>query len=160
MTSGQRNKADRVSKVRKERIPKVRIVRPAGRPFQVRYRDLDTRKEVRISVGSRNELEAEQLLKDTQAKLRLGMDPSPRVLSRNASMRWDDFRDEYTRLKLATLRDSTADSTENRLDVCEAILKPRTLCGHGEASQPRTPQGRVAHWRRWTTKKAAVAAHC
>ena len=42
----------------KSRIPKVRIVRPTGRPFQIRYRDPDTKKETRISVGNRDEVEA------------------------------------------------------------------------------------------------------
>jgi len=43
-------------------------------------------------------------------------------------MPWEDFREEYTRLKVATFRSENAmDAAEIRLDVCEGIVKPRTL---------------------------------
>lgn len=109
------------------RIPKVRIARPKGRPYQIRYTDPDTNKEIRISVGSRDEKAAQRLHDETVAKLTLGLGTAPRERVRGPSMRWEHFREDYSRLKLSTLRTSTAESTENRLDVCQRILRPRTL---------------------------------
>jgi len=50
-------------------------------------------------------------------------------------MAWPDFREEYSRLQLATLRDDSALHAESRLDICERILTPRTLddVANGEA---------------------------
>jgi hypothetical protein len=43
-------------------------------------------------------------------------------------MAWEDFREEYTRLKVELFRsDEAKDAAEVRLDVCQAIIKPRTL---------------------------------
>ena len=42
-------------------------------------------------------------------------------------MAWEDFRDRYSTLQLATLREKTIDAAESRLDIAERILKPRTL---------------------------------
>ena len=64
---------------------------------------------------------------EIEAKLLLGLDASPRKYAHGPSMAWDDFRDEYSRLKLVTMRDDTASSNENRLDVCQRIIKPRSL---------------------------------
>jgi len=42
------------------KIPKVRIVRPSGRPFQLRYRCPIEKREIRTSTGTRDEEEAER----------------------------------------------------------------------------------------------------
>ena len=109
------------------RIPKVRIVRPSGRPFQIRYRDPDTKKETRISVGCRDEYTAEQMKADVEAKLRLGMDAAPKAKRCGPQMPWSEFRHEHTQLRLSTLRPDTASDNDYRLDVVERIINPRTL---------------------------------
>jgi integrase len=51
-------------------------------------------------------------------------------------MPWEDFRDQYSRLKVATFRSVHArDTAEIRLDLCESIIKPRTL---GDMAKPAT----------------------
>ena len=57
--------------------PKVRIARPKNRPYEVRITDPDTKKEVRISVRSRDEHEARAKKKEVEAKLLLGIDAKP-----------------------------------------------------------------------------------
>ena len=114
--------------------PKVSIMMPKGRPYQIRYQDPSTSEDVRISVGSRSEADAKKLKAEVEAKLLLGDEPrQPTKQSRGANMFWEVFRQEFSRLKLATQRDGTADSSENRLDVCERIIKPRTL---GDMASP------------------------
>jgi len=112
------------------RTPKVRIARPTGRPFQIRYTCPTTKKEIRLSVGSRDEAAAEQLKRETEAKLTLGLDPSPQKPASTATgyaEPWETFRERHSRDRLAPLRDGSAASTEVRLDVAERILKPRTV---------------------------------
>lgn len=114
-----------------KRTPKVRLVKPSGkkpRPYQVRYHDPKDGREVRISTGTHDQDEAEDFKADIEAKLRLGIDPKPRKAVKGPSMSWEEFREEYTRLKVATFRSENAkDAAEIRLDICEAIIKPRTL---------------------------------
>jgi len=52
-------------------------------------------------------------------------------------MEWDDFREEYRVLHLATVRDSTASHSESRLDLAGRILKPKTL---GDVANPNALQ--------------------
>src|SRR6478672_1400618 len=107
--------------------PKVRIARPDGRPFQLRYTDPETKKEVRISIGSRDENEAQQQKEKLEAKLLLGIDAKPRRRKGGPTMEWADFRLRYSELQLTTLREKTILAAESRLDIAERILKPRTL---------------------------------
>lgn len=118
--------------------PKVRIVWPSGRPPQLRYDCPIEKREIRISVGSRDPEEAERQRAELQAKLVLGLNPKPRA-SRvvGPEMAWDDFREEYRVLHLTTVRDSTASHAESRLDLAERILKPRTL---GKVAEPNSLQ--------------------
>jgi len=107
---------------------KVRIARPSGRPYQVRYRCPTENREVRISVGSRDEYEAERLRRETEARLLLGLKTTH--LNRpllGPEMEWEHFREQYSQLHLMTVRDSTAFHAESRLDLAERILKPRRL---------------------------------
>jgi len=121
-----------------KRVPKVRIVRPSNRPFQLRYDCPIEKRQVRISTGTRNEAEAERQKAELQAKLLLGLETRQRrdvVL--DPEMEWADFREQYRTLHLATVRDSSAMHAESRLDLAERILKPRTL---GDVADPNAPQ--------------------
>jgi integrase len=59
--------------------------------------------------------------------LRLGLEAKPKAKQTGPGMPWSDFREQYTRLQLDTLRDASATHAESRLDIAERILKPRTL---------------------------------
>ncbi len=110
------------------KIPKVRIVRPAGRPFQLRYKCPVEKREIRISTGGRDEDEAQRLKHELEAKLVLGLETRPAVGNRNGpDMEWPDFREQYRVLHLMTVRSSTAIHAESRLDLAERILKPKVL---------------------------------
>ena len=54
-------------------IPKVRIARPEGRPFQLRYTCPKEKREIRISIGSCDENEAVRLKAELKARLLLGI---------------------------------------------------------------------------------------
>jgi len=54
-----------------------------------------------------------------------GFARSPRSDLPSPNMPWDDFRNEYSRLKAGLLRDPEA--PEFRLDVAQRIMRPRTL---------------------------------
>ena len=120
------------------KVPTVRIVWPSERPPQLRYDCPIEKREIRISVGSRDPEEAKRQRDELQARLVLGLDAKPRA-SRivGPEMSWDDFREEYRVLHLSTVRDSTASHAESRLDLAERILKPRTL---GEVAEPNALQ--------------------
>ena len=60
----------------KQKVPRVRITRPAKRPFQLRYQQ--DGKQHRISTGTRDEAEALRLQSELQAKLQLGLDVRPK----------------------------------------------------------------------------------
>jgi len=67
---------------RSEKKPSVRIVRPSGRPFQLRYTCPVEKREIRISTGGRDEDEAELLKRELEAKLLLGIETNPVKRSR------------------------------------------------------------------------------
>jgi hypothetical protein len=68
------------------------------------------------------------------AKLRLGLNAKPKTHKRGPQMAWEAFRDEYSRLKVATFRSHEAkDAAEIRLDVCERIANPRRLADMARA---------------------------
>ena len=110
-----------------KRTPKVRIARPAQRPYQIRYTDPHTGKEARYSVGSRSERDAARLKREIEAKLLLGLQVKPRQRVTGPEMLWSDFRESYSQLQLSTLRPRGAESAESRLDIAERILNPRRL---------------------------------
>jgi hypothetical protein len=120
------------------KIPKVRIARPTGRPFQLRYTCPIEKREIRVSVGSRDEDEAERMRIELEAKLVLGLDTKPyKCRMVGPEMEWDDFREQYRALHLTMVRDSTASDSESRLDLAERILKPKTL---GDLAEPNALQ--------------------
>jgi integrase len=116
----------RLSSARK--IPKVRIVRYADRPFQLRYDCPVEKRQIRISTGTRDDDEAERQKAELEAKLLLGISiAKERVKVLGSEMEWSDFREQYRTLHLATVRDSTGIHAESRLDLAERILRPKTL---------------------------------
>ncbi|WP_145084751.1 tyrosine-type recombinase/integrase [Anatilimnocola aggregata] len=122
---------------KKRKVPKVRLAKPAGRPWQIRYTPVGENREVRISTQTEDKNQAIEQQKEIEAKLLLGVDPKPRKI-RDAGplMPWSQFRDQYSRLKVATMRSShSRSSAEYRLDVCESIISPATL---GQMSEDAT----------------------
>jgi len=82
-----------------------------GGLWQIRYTHPIEKREVRISTKIADETEAIEQRKCIEAKLQLGIEVVPRKKSTlGASMPWTDFREEYTRLKVATMR--SEDSAE------------------------------------------------
>jgi len=129
------NKRDKKTKVKP---PKVRIAKPSNRPFQVRYTCPVQKKEFRISVGSRNIDDAEQLKSEIEAKLLLGIEVQPEKQKiYGPEMDWESFREEYRVLHLASVRKRTALDAENRLDIAERLMKPKTL---GDLAEPSSLQ--------------------
>ena len=122
----------------RKKLPKVRIVRPSGRPFQLRYKCPIENREVRISTGGRDEIEAERLKSELEARLVLGLNPRPeKQKPLGPEMDWSDFREQYRVLHLMMVRDATAIHAESRLDLAERILKPKTL---GDIADPNVLQ--------------------
>lgn len=116
------------SKSEKKIVPKVRIAQPSGRPFQIRYTCPNEKREIRISVGSRDIEDAEQMKAEIEARFLLGLAPQEKKGKVfGPEMAWDDFREEYRVLHLSALRDRTAEDVESRLDIAERIVKPKTL---------------------------------
>lgn len=119
-------KEPRTNQTRK--IPKVRIARPAGRPFQLRYMCPVEKREVRVSVGTRDEGDAKRLKAELEARLLLGLEARrEKEKAGGPDMEWEHFREQYRVLHLATVRDGTAVHAESRLDLTERILRPKTL---------------------------------
>lgn len=126
------------------RNPSVRIVRPAGRPFQLRYTCPVEKREIRISTGGRDDQEATRLRKELEAKLLLGIDTRPGKLStKGPEMEWSDFREQYRTLHLTTVRESTAADAESRLDIAERIISPKTLGDAADAATLQQLQARL-----------------
>jgi integrase len=120
------------------KAPAVRIARPSGRPFQLRYRCPTENREIRISLGCRDEEVAAQEKSKLEARLLLGLEAKPpKERVTGPEMEWQDFREEFRVLHLNSLRESTAIHAESRLDLAERILKPRTL---GESADPNALQ--------------------
>ena len=158
---GGNGQAGKKEKSRARRIPKVRIVRPARRPFQLRYDCPIEKRQVRISIGCRDDAEAERQKEELEAKLLLGLETRPgRDQILGPDMEWSDFREQYRTLHLATLRDSTAMHAESRLDLAERIMKPKTLGGLGRSKRLAATASETAGWRTEPPKKASLIAHC
>jgi integrase len=111
-----------------KKVPRVRIAKPTGRPFQIRYTCPIGKREIRVSVGSRDIEEAERMKKEIEARFVLGLDPQPRQEKAfGPEMDWNDFREEYRGKHLRSVRQSTAEDAENRLDIAERLIHPETL---------------------------------
>lgn len=126
------------------KVPKVHIARPAGRPFQLRYHCPLQKKQVRISISTRDETIAQERKQELEAKLLLGIDPQPvKKIVYDESMPWEDFREQFRTLHLATLRNGSAEDAEVRLDVAQKILKPKTLGDIADVNALHTLQARL-----------------
>lgn len=108
---------------------RVRLVEVRGRKIQLRYRCPESGKEIRVSTGTYNSDEAAELKSEYEAKLRLGLplNNNPAAQPHGPQMDWDLFRDKYRDLKLSRLRNRSYEAAESRLDICERIVKPKTL---------------------------------
>ena len=90
------------------------IARPAGRPFQLRYVCPIEKRQIRVSVGSRDENEAARMKAELEAKFVLGI--STRTTKETVlgpDMAWEDFREQFRVLHLAGVRDSTSQHAES-----------------------------------------------
>lgn len=112
-----------------QKIPKVRIAAPEGRPLQLRYTCPKEGREIRISTNTYDPKDAEVQRDKLAAKLTLGIDAKPRrQFASGPMMSWEEFRDAFTRLKAATFRSEGAkQAAEIRLDICEKVISPRVL---------------------------------
>lgn len=164
----------------KKKPPSVRIACPEGRPLQLRYFCPIERKEIRISTGTRDRDEAEQKKRELEAKLLLGLDAKPKDMNRTRGpqMPWEDFREQYSRIYLSTLK--APHCAESRLDIAERIIPISKLsdlnsrealeslqakllagegqiarkgCKHGQKPKPAANKPRSAH-----TVKSIMAA--
>ena len=77
--------------------PKVRLAKPSGRPFQVRWTDPETAREVRVSAGTHDRDIADRQKQEIEAQLLLGVFATATKKKAGPQMSWDDFRDEYSR---------------------------------------------------------------
>ena len=127
----------------RERTPKVRIARPAGRPFQLRYFCPNEQREIRVSVGCRDEHEAQHQKKELEAKLLLGIPAKKRERIRGPHMPWEEFREEYRDCQLVTLREKSAVDAESRLNIAERIIKPRALADMADEAALHRLQSRL-----------------
>ncbi len=80
-----------------KRVPKVRIARPANRPFQLRYTCPVEKREIRVSVGSRDENDTQRQKSELEARLLLGIQQrrQPKKTT-GPHMSWEHFRAQYT----------------------------------------------------------------
>ena len=127
----------------RDRTPKVRIARPAGRPFQLRYFCPNEQREIRVSIGCRDEREAQHQKAELEAKLLLGIPAQKRKRMYGPHMPWEEFREEYRDCQLVTLRDGTVTDAESRLDIASRIVKPRTLADMADEATLHRLQSRL-----------------
>lgn len=117
---------------------KVMIACPENRPIQLRYQCPLAGRQIRISTGTRDIDEAERQRDELEARLLLGIPAVPKEQPKlGPEMPWSDFRESYSTLHLATVRDKTAAAAESRLDLAERIIKPKTL---GDLATPAALQ--------------------
>lgn len=121
--------------------PKVRLAKPSKRPWQIRYTDPETKREIRISTGTHDEDKAQQQADEVAAKLTLGIPAKAgQRESLGPNMPWEQFRDEYRRLHLHGDNLKDPGDPDGRLDVIERILKPRRLADVADATALATLQ--------------------
>ncbi len=139
------------------RAPKVRIVQVGNRTLQLRYHDPDTHKEVRISTKSHDPKEAERQRQLLLRELRRGERPQPLPSVSKGSLSWDDFREQYRKLKKFR-SPSSRKSAESRLDICEDIAHPVRLRDMHDTSTLMRVQAHLAMTRSPHTVKGYMLA--
>lgn len=127
----------------KHKTPKVRLACPNRRPIQLRYFCPDEGREIRISTHTHDQTEAEAQKRELEAKLLLGIPRRKKTPACGPYMPWEVFRDEYRELKLSAVREKSADDAESRLDIAEAILRPRTLADVADSAALHRLQARL-----------------
>lgn len=110
-------------------VPVVSIACPTGRPFQLRYFCVVEKRQIRVSTGTRDAVEAEKQRRELEARLLLGLEAkkSHRKTEYGPEMSWGEFRELFSTLHLSTVRESSAIHAESRLDLAERILRPKKL---------------------------------
>lgn len=95
---------------------------------------------------------------ELEAKLLLGIDArSSKSKVLGPEMDWESFREEYRRLHLSMVRDSTAFHAASRLDLAERILKPKTLGDVSESAALHDLQARFLAGEQSRRKKPRSA---
>ena len=117
--------------------PNVRIVRPSGRSFQIRYNCPVSKRQVRISVGSRDEEKAEKKKVEIELRLLYGIEVTTKKAEPGPNMSLEAFRALYSKECGDLLRPSSAMHADSRLriaiEIATEILKLRSL---GEFAKP------------------------
>lgn len=99
-------------------------------PAKHQYRDVLCR-----TFCTRDVAAAEEMRKDLEARLRLGIDPAPRSkVILGPDMLWEDFREQYRTVQLPALRPVSVVHAESRLDIAERIMRPRTLADMADSA--------------------------
>ena len=80
-----------------------------------------------MSVGPRDERDAQQQKQQLAARLLLGIESILKKKIRGPHILCEDFHEEYSTIQLTTLSEKSDSDTESRLDIAERILKPKTL---------------------------------
>ena len=104
-----------------KRTAVVRIARPADRPYYIWYRCPETNARFRLSTGTRDEAEAEEMRADLEAKVRLGLTQFKRSKVPGDHMSWEEFRWEYTNKRLSTLKPGSAAHADKR-NKCATVV--------------------------------------
>ncbi|MGM0488338.1 MAG: tyrosine-type recombinase/integrase [Planctomycetota bacterium] len=142
---------------RKSNTPHVRIVGVKNRTLQLRYKDPDTGKEVRISTGTHDRKQAEKLRRELLRDLRRGDRPAPTKPIKQGSLSWDEFRHQYRTLKKFR-SEQGRESAEVRLDICEKIVRPRRLRDMADTQTLMRLQARLATTRSEYTVQSYMTA--
>jgi len=111
---------------------KVRVVKPAGRNYEIRFIDHDGAAK-RITAGSTDEAVVKAKVEEIRAKLLLGqpvLDQRQRKQARpntGGDTMWPVFVDHYKSNVLCHQSDKTQDSVEPMLDVLVRIIGDRSI---------------------------------
>jgi len=106
-----------------KRTAVVRIARPADRPYYIWYRCPETNERFRLSTGTRDEAEAEEMRADLEAKVRLGLTRFKRSKVPGDHMSWEEFRWEYTNKRLSTLKPGSAAHADKRNKCATVVIQ-------------------------------------
>ena len=117
--------ACRRTKVASRESRRVRVHHPKDRPIQLVY--VVGGKRERVSTGTWDLAAAERQRAELEAEFILGIKRSKKGIPLGPQMPWDDFREQYRSIQLATMTGSSPRHAESRLDIAERILRPRTL---------------------------------
>ena len=142
-----------------KRTAVVRIARPADRPYYIWYRCPETNERFRLSTGTRDEAEAEEMRADLEAKVRLGLTRFKRSKVPGDQMSWEEFRWEYTNKRLSTLKPGSAARPDKR-NKCATVVVPDP--GSVARQQPdphRRQEGRRGEFAR-RVHKSQVRSKC